>query len=380
MRTFHARPHRAGIAIAIIILICSTATAEGPRYAKAFTLEKIGGYMAARVVSPWRGASTGFTYIFYERGKPKPALRETGAVFVETPIRRAVTFSTTYVAALEALGVLDSLVGVDSAAYVYSAAARARIQSGAAVEVTKNWSPNLELLVRLAPEAVFTYGMGNEWDSHPMLAEAGLPVVICAEWMEDSPLGRAEWIKFFALFYGKAAQAEAAFSKIEKAYLDATAAAAGRKGGAPKVLANAPFQGQWTVPGGRSYMAALIADAGGDYLWKDDPQAGGLTLSVEAVYSRALDADVWINPGTASALAELAAWDPRFKDIPAAARGAVFNSSKKSLPSGANDYFESAALRPDLVLKDLAAIFRLAAPDGGTAQEPTSLEYFIKLK
>jgi iron complex transport system substrate-binding protein len=242
--------------------------------------------------------------------------------------------------------------------------------------------------MQAAPEAVFTYGMGNEWDSHPKLIEAGLPVVICAEWMEDSPLGRAEWLKFFALFYDKSAQAATAFDAIAQEYQRLKSGVATIKASAsPRVLVNAPFQGTWTVPGGRSYMARLIADAGGDYLWKDDPGTGGLTLSVEAVYERAWNADAWINPGTTLSVAELAAIDSRFKSTPALTRGAVFSNTLKSLPSGANDYFESAAFRPQLVLKDLAAIFAAAAEarnargaPNGAAQEPSGLEYYRILK
>jgi iron complex transport system substrate-binding protein len=175
--------------------------------------------------------------------------------------------------------------------------------------------------------------------------------------MEDDPLGRAEWIKFFALFYGESAKADAQFADIEKAYAQIKSrvpkAASGKK---PSVLVNAPFQGSWNVSGGQSYMARFIADSGGHYLWSDDPGSGGLTLSVEAVYAKALDADVWLNPGTAENLAALKAMDPRFADLKAYKSGEVWNNTLRTLPSGANDYFESAVFKPQLVLQDLAAI------------------------
>jgi iron complex transport system substrate-binding protein len=367
---------RASVAIALVFIAASS-HARPLRYARALTIEETESGAIARVMNPWRGSSSAFTYVFYKRGSPRPARTDPSAVLIETPIRKAVALSSPYVAAIEALGALDSLVGVDNAAYIYSAKARARLAGGKAIETSRNGKANVELLIALSPDAVFAYGTGGEWDVHPALAKAGLPVIVCAEWMEDSPLGRAEWLKFFALFYDMPAAAETAFDAIEREYgserdrvREEVISAGGKR---PSVLANAPFQGAWNLPGGKSYAAALIRDAGGAYLWEDDPGPGGMTLSVEAVYRRASRAEIWINPGTASSLAELAALDPRFKGIPALARGAVFSNSRRLLPSGANDYFESAVFSPQILLKDFAAIF--SAARDGTAKEPSSLEY-----
>jgi len=149
------------------------------------------------VKSPWPGADRVFTYVLYGRGKPKPkGVKADG--FFETPLRKVVTFSTTYIPQIAALGESDSIVGIDNAAYVSAPEIRARVAAGKAVETTRNGAPNIELLISLAPDAVFTYGLGNEWDSHPKLAEAGVPVVISGEWNETDPLARAEWIKFIS--------------------------------------------------------------------------------------------------------------------------------------------------------------------------------------
>jgi len=364
------------------VLLAGAAGAEGPalRHAKALSIERRGGATIARVLHPWRGASRSCTDVFIPRGAARPSDAERDAVIVETPVRKAAAFSASYVAAIEALGEIDSLAGVDNASYVYSEKARARLAAGLARETSRNWMPDVELLASIAPDVVFSYATGNEWDSHQALSRAGLTVAVCAEWMEDSPLGRAEWLKFFALFYGKSKEADAAFDAIERAYESARASAAvamkGRK--KPVVLVNAPFQGAWNVPGGRSYLAALVRDAGGDYLWADDPGSGALSLSMEAAYERALGATVWINPGTAASLSELQATDRRFAGIPALARGAVFSNTRKTLPSGANDYFEGAAFSPHILLSDLAAVFAAAGSD--PVKEPASLEYYRLLE
>ncbi len=331
-------------------------TTTGLAYTKGFSIERLPGYDRIEVKTPWPGAARNFVYILYKRGSKKPSgLKADG--FFEVPLRRVVSFSTTYLPQIAALGRADSIVGVDNAAYVSSPEIRARIEAGKTVETTRNWAPNIELMISLAPDAVFSYGMGNEWDKHPKMAEAGLPVVISGEWNETNPLARAEWIKFIAAFYGEEARAATYFDEMAASYerIRALAAASVER---PRVLVNGPFQGSWPVSGGRSYMAAFLADAGSSYLWADDPGTGGLTLSVEAVFSRALKADYWLNPALAvNSKADLIAMDSRFASLPAVSAGRVWNNNLRLGPGGGNDYFESAVLHPDKVLADLVKIF-----------------------
>jgi len=325
-------------------------------YSSGFSVEYLQNYKVLVVKSPWPGADRVFTYVLYGRGKPKPkGVKADG--FFETPLRKVVTFSTTYIPQIAALGESDSIVGIDNAAYVSAPEIRARVAAGKAVETTRNGAPNIELLISLAPDAVFTYGLGNEWDSHPKLAEAGVPVVISGEWNETDPLARAEWIKFIAAFYGKEALASDYFDKVAKEYERVRRLAATTKA-RPTVLVNGPFHGSWTVSGGRSYMARFLSDAGSSYLWADDRGTGGLSLSIEAVYERALRADFWLNPSIAvSGKADIAALDPRLASLPAVVAGRVWNDTLRLSPGGGSDYFESAILNPDKVLIDLVRIF-----------------------
>jgi iron complex transport system substrate-binding protein len=345
------------LASGLIAALAAQGSAPSPVVSGAgFSIEYRRGYRILSVKSPWPGATAGFVYVLYRRGDPKPTgLRADG--FFETPLRRVITFSTTYIPEIVALGEADSIVGVDNAAFVSAPELRARIESGATVETTRNWNPDIELMISLSPDAVFTYGTGEKWDEHPKMAEAGLPIVVSGDWNESSPLARAEWIKFIAAFYDKEAAASTYFDSIAGEYERVASLAASAKE-RPSVLVNGPFQGSWTVSGGRSFMARLIADAGGSYLWADDTSTGGLTLSAEAVYERALGADVWLNPSIAAhARADLAALDPRFASLPLMAKGGVWNDTRRMSPGGGNDYFESAVLRPDLVLTDLVKIF-----------------------
>jgi iron complex transport system substrate-binding protein len=325
-------------------------------YSKGFSIEYRQGYKLLHVRSPWPGSKRGFSYVLYDRGRPRPRGVEADGFF-EIPLRRVVVFSTTYIPMVVELGEADSVVGVDAAASVSSPAIRARIASGKTFETARNWAPNIELLISLKPDAIFSYGMGNEWDLHPKLAEAGLPVALSGDWNETEPLARAEWIKFIAAFYDKEELASAYFDKVAREYERVRALASATRE-RPRVLVNGPFQGTWTVSGGKSYMARFLADAGSTYLWADDPSAVGVVLSVEAVYERALRAEVWLNPALkVDSKADIAALDPRLASLPAVAAGRVWNNNLRMSPGGGSDFFESAILNPDKVLVDLVKIF-----------------------
>jgi len=359
----HARPCPIIIAFLVSLVLAQNLGAQAaaskhitqPEGA-GFSIEYSQGYKLVTVDNPWPGASRGYRYLLYPRGSKRPSGIAADGYF-ETPLRRVATFSTTYIPQIAALGEADSIVGVDASDFVNTPEVRARIASGKVAEVSKNWAPDVELLIALAPEAIFTYGMGNEWDSFPKLAEAGLPIVISGEWNEADPLARARWIEFIAAFYDKESEARRYYEGVAAEYGRIKRLVASTKG-RPAVLVNGPFQGSWSVSGGRSYMARFIEDAGGSYLWSDDGSSGGLTLSVEAVYARALKADVWINPNlSAIAIGDLAALDPRFAALPVVAAGMVWNNNLRLSPGGGNDYFESAILHPHEVLADLVEIF-----------------------
>lgn len=321
-----------------------------------FSIQYAQGYKVLTVDQPWPGAVKAYRYVLYPRGSAKPAAAKADR-YIEVPVRKAVSFSTTYLPVLESIGALDSLVGVDSIDYVYNPTVRDRASQGKIAQTTKNWMPDIERLISLSPDVVFTYGVGNEWDTYPKMVEAGLPVVMVGEWNETDPLARAVWMVFIAAFYDKENLALEQFAQIETRYsqLKMIAKDAGSK---PVVLTSGPFSGTWSVPSGDSYMTRLIEDAGATQPWAGSPGTGSLTLSVEAVYAKALGASIWLNPsGTAATLADVKALDPRFSSLPALAKGEVWNNNRRTTASGGNDYYESAVMRPHDVLADLVAIF-----------------------
>lgn len=325
-------------------------------HTKGFTIEYHNSYKVITVATPWPGAEAAQQYVLVQCGTPAPEGFD-GAQIIDVPVKSIVTMSTTYLPFLEAYGVLDRLVGVDDVTYVNNPTVLAMAEAGNLAQIGYGASVNVEQLLDLAPDLVMTYGSGSpDSDAHPVLLNAGLKVAVNAEWLENSPLGRAEWGKFMALFFNQEATAEALFTDTVTHYeeLKTQAAAVTEK---PTVFTDSAYQGSWYVAGGRSFTAQLLADAGAAYLWADDESTASIPLAFEAIFDKAADADYWINVGYVSSLQELEAADERYTDFAAFQAGNVWNNNKHQNANGGNDYYESAVAHPDAVLADLIAIF-----------------------
>lgn len=325
------------------------------RYAHNFAVEERESGRLVRVRNPWRGAGTELRYFLVRCGNVPRTVPE-DARLVEVPVERLVTTSTTQVSHLVALGVTDRLVGHHELFRVASPEVRRRIEAGLVREVGGGSQVDLETLVELRPDVVLAFSSGSpDFDLPSRLGGTGIPGVVFAAYMEETPLARAEWIKFTSLFVAKEAEAKAIFDDVAERYR-ALARLGAQEKRRPTVLVGAPFRGVWHVSGGRSYIARLVADAGARYLWADDESRGGVPLDMESVYARARDADVWLHPWGFASLEEALQKEPRFAAFRAVREGRVYANDARALPGGGNDYFETGSLRPDLVLEDLLAI------------------------
>jgi iron complex transport system substrate-binding protein len=324
-------------------------------YADGLTIEYHDHYKVVEVTDPWPGAEETYRYVLVQCGTPTPDGID-GDQVIEVPVNTMVSMSTTLISHLDSMGLLDRLVGLDSFAYVNNPTVREMIDAGELAEIGSGTEMNVEVALDLDPELIIAHVTGTpEYDSAPPLLEAGLPVVISGDWVEEVPLGRAEWVKYISLFFNTEAQANIVFNEIEAQYNE-IAPLARAVADKPTVLADTPYQGTWYIPGGQSYTAQLFEDAGADYLWADDDTAGSLlTLDFEVVFDVAQDADVWVNVNFTS-LEEMAAADERFVEFAAYQNGRVYANNKRQTEYG-NDFFESGAANPHLVLLDLIKIF-----------------------
>jgi iron complex transport system substrate-binding protein len=334
-------------------------------HARGFSIRRRGGESWVEVRRPWQGASADFRYRLVPRdslgrpGFPDPAARLPGPdapLTLPMPLGRVITLTTTNLPHLEAVGALDRLVGISGGRYACNARVRSRLAAGGLPEIGEEAGLDAEAALDLRPDAVFAFAVAS-WSNPALkkLREAGLPVVMEGVYMEETPLGRAEWIKFTAEFFGRGAAADSLFAAVDSAYR-ALSALAKTAASRPTVVVNGSEGGLWWMPGGRSYVARFLADAGARYLWAGDTTRGSLNLGLETVIREAGDADFWLNPGEAADLAALRSRDPRHAMLKAFREGRVWNFDAARCGAG-NEYFEQGSTRPDLVLADLIAIF-----------------------
>ncbi len=327
-------------------------------FATGFSVEYHKHYKVVRVTRPWAGAESGFTYLLVQCGAPTPADEQfKDAVVVEVPIRELISMSTTYLPHLVELGVVEALVGVDTLQYISTPEIIELGKAGKLVEIGSGAQVNVEQVALVAPDLIMTYGTGApDYDAHPKLIEAGYKVALNGEFAENTPLGRAEWIKFTALFFNAEARANAYFDGVASEY-QRLVALTERVSTRPSVLINTPYQDVWYIPGGKSFAARFLLDAGASYAWADDETTGSLPLSIEDVFAKASDAEFWVNVGFFGSLKDLEAADARFAQFAAFKNGKVFNNDKRTNENFGNDYFESGVIRPHIILADLIKIF-----------------------
>lgn len=324
------------------------------KYAKGFEIEAFEGYKTITLKNPWPGTNKTFTYALVERNASLPNPENYDAV-VEIPIKQIVVTSTTHIPSLEMLGEINSLIGFPNLNYISSEKTRNRIANNEIKELGKNEDINTEILIDLSPDAVIGFAVDGNNSAFSTIQNARIPVLYNSDWTEVSPLGKAEWIKFFGALYNKEKEADSIFSTIESEYISAKSLASEAKN-KPTVISGAMYKDVWYMPQGNSWGAQFIRDAYGDYLWIDSEGTGSLSLSLESVLDKGIEADVWIGPAQFNSLEELKESSKAYTQFKAYKTGEVYSYSMKKGEKGGVIYYELAPNRPDLVLKDLIKI------------------------
>ncbi len=299
--------------------------------AKYLRLVDHGDYVLAEVSTPWSG------------GKPLASYK------VDKPLERSVVFSSVHTAAIGELGRLGRVAGVADASYFVPTDTVARLlAAGRMADVGSSMAPVVEKIIDLDCDGVLVSAM--EGGVEPRLENSGVPVIYLADYLEETPLARAEWIKFIGFLYGCPQAADSLWRQVRKSYAGLRDKVSGVKK-RPKVLTEKPYSGVWYVPGGKSYMARMIADAGGAYAWADDTSVGSLPLDEGAVIDRAADADIWLIKS-----GELTA-DGLLGEVPHARAFAAYPSNVYFCNTVEKPFFNSVAFHPERVLEEYATIF-----------------------
>ena len=388
--------------ISTLFVSCSTPQTKrdtelcyAPRYAKGFSIERdrASGATLLHIQNPWQGAKD---VEFYHE--------------IATPAKRIVALSSSYVAMLDAIGAAERIVGVSGARFISTPSVRKAIAQGRVADVGYDSVFDFERVKALGTDLVLLYGIAGEAKIiSDKLTELGIPYIYIGDYIESDPLGKAEWVVALGYLCGMEEQGKEFFKGVEERY-NALRNRQHCSAYHPRVMLNLPYRDTWFMPPHGSYMVRLIEDAGGEYILKtrDDNQqtrderretrenakckmqnakldkANGqklmaksqnssMPISLEEALLLASKADFWINLGQVASKEELCATVPRFAGVDAVKFGRIYNNTKRTTESGGSDFWESGAVRPDLILRDLVKILHYEAPTD-------SLYYYKKME
>lgn len=324
------------------------------KHATGFTLKNYDKFSVVTVSNPWPNSTKTFTYILHKKEAVLPdSLKQ--FQHIQIPINSLVATSTTHIPSLEMLGELDKLIGFPNLDYISSEKVRTLIAAKKIKELGSNQSLNTEVLIDLQPDVIIGYGLDNTNPTLDNLQKNGLKVVLNGDWNEQSPLGKAEWIKLFGALVDKQKLANTLFTSIEKEYTITLSLVKNCKL-KPTILSGALFEDKWYLPQGESWGAKFLTNAGGNYLWQHSKGTGSLALSFEEVIEKGLHADFWIGPGQFTSLKEIKNASIAYTKFKAFKTKNIYSYSTKKGKTGGILYYELAPNRPDIVLKDLVKI------------------------
>lgn len=341
-----------------------------PTHASGFEIRGCEGSNSTLIMvrNPWQGAEEVNQMLLIDRD----GLFETNDINVQRidhAAERIVCMSSSYVAMLSILEKQSSIVGVSgidfiSDEYVVS-------NSNVIGDVGYDNNINYELLVALAPDLVLLYGVSGASGMESKLRELGIPYIYLGEYVESSPLGKAEWMVVVGEITDARESAEREFSAIAERYTSLAQSIKQANEQQPKVMLNTPYRDSWFIPSEHNYISRLIRDAGAEPFTIRGNDNSSLPVDIEQAYIWASEADVWLNVGACNTLEELTRQNPKFADVGAVQKGAVYNNNGRQTEHGGSDFWESGVVRPDVILQDLITILH---------HEDGDLYYYKQLK
>lgn len=368
--------------VAVSLLSCGRRTAAEPqtagdslfmKYSTLLSIAEYDGYTLATIKNPWKPGKLLHQYALVPRTsdiRHQTSPLPEDATVIEVPIQRAAVFTTVHCALLTEFGLGDRIVGVADSKYIKIPYIHEQIAKGRIVDCGNGLNPVVEKIMDIKPDVIMLSPFENS-GGYGKTEEIGIPLIECAEYMETSPLGRAEWMRFYGLLFGVGEKADAMFHEVDSCYTalkqQATEAGEGRSVIVDKVVGSV-----WYMPGGRSTIGQMIQDAGGRYPWANDEQSGSLALPFESVLERGGESDVWMLRYSSDH-----EWD--YRELLSGHQGyGQLRAFREKEVYGCNveqsKFYEETPFHPNYLLNDFIQILH---PDIiGTS----SLRYYKKLK
>ena len=327
-------------------------SADTVRFARNLRIEYYDDYTSVRIRDPWDTLRQRQHYVLVDRDKPLPAHLPDGGIVIRVPVERAAVYTSVHTAIAEQLGALDRVAGVCEPQYITSPEVLRRIEEGTIVDLGMSTSPNVEKIVDVGTDLIIASPFENS--GYGSAEKIGVPIVEAADYMENHPLGRTEWVLFYGLLLGCREEAEKVFSETERHYFELKALAA-TSSTRPSVVLERKYGNSWAVPSGGSYIGVMHADAGADYVFRDYSGTRSVHLTFEEVYDRAGDADCWfLKYDTRAPLtyALLASEYPPYANFRPWKERRIFACNTIT-----SAYYDDITLHPDRVLEDLIALY-----------------------
>jgi len=315
--------------------------------ARLLSMQRERHYTVVTVGDPWKGGVL-HRYVLVPRDSTLPQDLPDGTL-VRTPVRQALVYSSVHTSLMAELGAIDAVRGVVDKQYFIDSTLLARINSGEIADCGNSMNPTVERVINMQPDAILLSPYQDA--SYGQITSLDIPIIECADYLEYDPLGRAEWVKFYGELLGKRQQADSLYSVIVNAY-NAVKETAARAQGRPTVVTEMVISGVWNVPGGQSYMARIIDDAGGDYMWADDKNTGSLALDFNQALAVAQNADYWFIKWTnINTLNDLQGAFDLNKEM-----AAFKNKRVYVCDTDKSRFFDRIPFHPDVLLREFAAI------------------------
>ena len=335
----------------------SSLQAEGDtvrmKYSSLLQIVKHADYTVVTIRNPWDTLKVLHTYLLADREKPLPEHLPEGTV-VRTPLQKSVIYSSVHCSLWSELDELKGIGGVCGLEYIKLPQIQEGCRNGSIVNVGNSMNPDIECIIDLRPDAILLSPFENS-GGYGRGGKLNIPIIECADYMETSALGRAEWMRLYGLLLGKEAQADSLFAGIEKEYLTLTQQVKSQNLKRPTVISEMKNSSAWYIPGGNSTMGRLYQDAGADYVFASLSNSGSVPLAFETVFDRGGNADIWLikyNQPQDKTYSELERDYAPYARFKAFQDRKVYGCNTNHVP-----FYEESPFHPELLLKDLIKIF-----------------------
>ena len=344
------------------------------KYARNLTMVRYADRTEVMIRNPWDTTAVLHHYVLQDHKSYKSQESyesyEPYGTPVRTPLRRAGIFTAVHCGLVKELGCEPAIRGICEIEYINIPSIKRAVSEGRVANFGSAMEPSIEGIMDAQPDALLISPFENS-GGYGRVERLGIPIIECADYMEFSPLARAEWMRFYGRLFGVGERADSLFLEVERRYLTLRDEA-NHVSHRPTLIAERPYSGVWYVPGGSSAMGVLYHDAGADYLFYDRKKNGSLALSVETVFEVGQQADIWLikyNQPTPLTRRQITADYPPFAHFRAVETGRVYGCNQET-----SRFYEETPYHPDRLLRNLVEIIH---PEFGIKAEKS---YFCPLE